>query len=230
MKFVADNIGVDRGVQQVVRGISFSLDPGQALVVTGENGTGKSTLLRALAGLLPLAEGTLRLEGLAEEAGNPLAIREQVNYLGPGNAMKAQLSVGENLTFWRDFAAQRGDAHMSVKEALDFVELLHTLDLPFGYLSTGMKRRVAIARLLICDRPLWIVDEPTSGLDARSCEMFSGLCRDFCADGGILVAATHLPLGLDDAQLLEIAHFEGISAGEAENGDFGQSHGQGDDG
>lgn len=201
---MAENISIDRGIQPVVRDVSFAIGAGEALIVTGENGAGKSTLLRALCGLLPLSGGSLRLEGFGEGENDPFVFREAINYMGPLNAMKAQLTVAENLQFWSDFAGQRGEAHYSVDEALDHVGLAHTAELPFGYLSTGMRRRVAIARLLICDRPVWAVDEPTSGLDARSSAMFSQLCRDFCADGGMLIAATHLPLGIEGAQELVI--------------------------
>ncbi len=159
MKFEANNISVDRGALRIVQGVSFSLSNGEALVVTGENGSGKSTLLRALAGLLPLAEGSLDFDLLEEGRNDPLVIREHIHYLGHQNAMKPALSVRENLGFWQGFATPGGSSGndgrdgMSIVEALDFVELPHVIDLPFGYLSTGMKRRVSIAKLLVTERP-----------------------------------------------------------------------------
>ena len=202
MRFEADTLSVNRGLRRVVQDVSFSLGEGDALTVTGANGAGKSTLLRALCGLLPLAEGRLRLTGIGEGEDDPLIFREHLHYLGPQNAMKAALSVGENLAFWQSFSGGAGG--MTIEAALNAVELPHVADLPFSYLSTGMKRRVAICRLLVSEKPVWIVDEPTSGLDSHSSELFSGLCRAHCADGGILIAATHLPLGLGKAQALEL--------------------------
>lgn len=202
MRFEADTLSVNRGLRRVVQDISFSLGEGDALTVTGANGAGKSTLLRALCGLLPLAAGSLRLTGIGEGEDDPLIFREHLHYLGPQNAMKAALSVGENLAFWQSFSGGAGG--MTIEAALNAVELPHVADLPFSYLSTGMKRRVAICRLLVSEKPVWIVDEPTSGLDSHSSELFSGLCRAHCADGGILIAATHLPLGLGKAQALEL--------------------------
>lgn len=218
MKFSARNISVNRGARPIVRDVSFILTNGDALVVTGENGSGKSTLLRALAGLLPLAAGSLGFNLLKEEADNPLRIREHVHYLGHLNAMKPALSVRENLTFWQDFSLSGEESGevvgLPIAEALEIVELPHVIDLPFGYLSTGMKRRVAIARLLIHEKPVWIVDEPTAGLDARSSRMFTELCQGHCKNGGILIAATHLPLGIDNAKSLVV---KPLSAREADD-------------
>ena len=115
--------------------------------------------------------------------------------------MKPSLSVRENLDFWQKFM---GESLLSVEEALEEVDLTHTLDLPYYYLSAGQKRRVAIARLLVSDRPIWILDEPTSGLDAQSVSLFASLAKSFVEDDGILIAATHLPLGLEKTQTLEI--------------------------
>ena len=210
MKFEANNISVDRGALRIVQGVSFSLSNGEALVVTGENGSGKSTLLRALAGLLPLAEGSLDFDLLKDGRNDPQIIREHIHYLGHQNAMKPALSVRENLGFWQGFTTPggaNGDDDrdgMAIAEALDFVELPHVIDLPFGYLSTGMKRRVSIAKLLVTERPVWVVDEPTAGLDAKSTAMFSALCADHCTNGGILIAATHLPLGIEGAKTLVV--------------------------
>ncbi len=200
MKLIVDNITIERGGQEIVSGISFELSAGDALIVTGENGSGKSTTLRGVAGLLPLSQGKV---SLLDETGKQFEgeMREYCHYLGHKNAMKSALSVRENLDFWQNFC---GDAHLSVEQALEEVDLLNTIDLPFHYLSAGQKRRVSIARLLISDRPVWIMDEPTSGLDAHSVKMFTGLCHAFCNDGGILIAATHLPLGIETEKKLEI--------------------------
>lgn len=202
-------MAVERGERRIVSGVSFALGTGEALVVTGENGSGKSTLLRAIAGLLPCAQGSILLEGRKVWRGVDIdedaPLGEQCHYLGHQNGLKAALSVNENLTFWQKFyGADHGAQNLSVEEALEIVGMAHTLDIPAGYLSTGMKRRVAIARLLVSERPVWIVDEPTAGLDAQSTKMFTDISHNFCKGGGILVAATHLPLGLKKPKKLEI--------------------------
>jgi len=200
MKLVVENLSLSRGPQQIISGISFELVAGEALVVTGENGSGKSTTLRGISGLLPLSDGTVTLR---DENGKAFEgeTREYCHYLGHQNAMKPALTVRENLDFWQKFC---GEPDLNIEEALDEVDLAHTIDLPFSYLSAGMKRRVAIAKLLVSDRPIWILDEPTSGLDAQSVKMFTGLCQTFCEGGGILIAATHLPLGIEKAKSLKI--------------------------
>ncbi|AEH85491.1 heme ABC exporter ATP-binding protein CcmA [Mesorhizobium opportunistum] len=196
MRLIAENLGGERGGETVFSGVGFALDRGQALVVTGPNGSGKSTLLRIVAGLLPVAEGRLLLEGGGEAFPS---IASACHYLGHQNAMKPALSVAENLRFWRDF---NGSGDVGVDEALETVGLGGIGHLPFGYLSTGQRRRAAIAKLLVSQRPLWLLDEPTAGLDKASEARFAGLMARHCAEGGMIVAATHLPLGLDGAKTL----------------------------
>ncbi len=200
MRLIAENLGGERGGETVFSGIGFALGKGQALVVTGPNGSGKSTLLRVIAGLLPKAEGDVRIEG----GGEPFpTIAAAVHYLGHLNAMKTALSATENLRFWRDF---NGEGQLDVEEALETVGLGGIGHLPFGYLSTGQRRRAAIAKLLVSHRPLWLLDEPTAGLDKASEARFAGLMARHCAEGGIVVAATHLPLGLDGAEELRMGN------------------------
>lgn len=197
MQLIADNLAVERSGEIVVSDISFALSDGQALIITGPNGSGKSTLLRAIAGLLPLAEGTIQLQG----AGEADEVAEASHYLGHKNAMKPALTVAENLEFWQGFG---GEPHLSVAEALEMVGLEATTDLPFGYLSTGQRRRIAIARLLINHRTIWLLDEPTAGLDADSEAGFAALMAAHLDDDGIIVAATHQPLGLTGAAELAL--------------------------
>ncbi|MGE3645091.1 MAG: heme ABC exporter ATP-binding protein CcmA [Beijerinckiaceae bacterium] len=197
-RLCAAGLAIARGGRTLAAGISFDLEPGGALLVTGPNGAGKSTLLRVLAGLLPPAAGSVRLDGGGERWPDTGAAS---HYLGPQNAMKPALSVQENLAFWQDFG---GEPAMSVAQALERVALPQTLALPYAWLSTGQKRRIAIARLLLNYRPLWILDEPTSGLDAAAVADFAAMMQAHLDGGGMLVAATHLPLGLRDARTLEI--------------------------
>jgi heme exporter protein A len=198
MRLSAEDIEGRRGGETIFSGVGFVLGEGDGLIVTGPNGAGKSTLLRVLAGLLPLAAGLLALEDGGEEFPS---VESACHYLGPDNAMKTALTVTENLAFWQAFF---GRPHLSIIEALEMVGLETIAHLPFGYLSTGQRRRVAIAKLLVSHRPVWLLDEPTSGLDKHSELQFSELMRTHLLGGGMLVAATHLPLGLQGVQELRM--------------------------
>lgn len=204
MRLIAENLSGERGGEAVFAGIGFSLEDGEGLIVTGPNGSGKSTLLRVIAGLLPHEAGRIAVEGGGEEFST---VASACHYLGHQNAMKAALTVSENLEFWRSFA---GNGKLGISDALEEVGLGGLGHLPFGYLSTGQKRRAAIAKLLISHRPVWLLDEPTAGLDKASEAQFAGLMRAHCAAGGIIIAATHLPLGLEGVKELamERVHVE----------------------
>ena len=193
MRLVAENLRGERGGETVFSGIGFALEKGDALVVTGPNGAGKSTLLRVVAGLLPVAQGRVRVEGGGEDFPS---VASACHYLGHQNAMKTVLSVAENLRFWREFS---GEPALGIEKALETVGLEGIGHLPFGYLSTGQRRRASIAKLLVSHRPLWLLDEPTAGLDKASEERFGGLMRRHLEAGGMVIAATHLPLGLEGA-------------------------------
>ena len=190
MRLGAENLGGERGGETVFSGVDFSLAGGEALAVTGPNGAGKSTLLRVVAGLLPATSG--RIDFAGNEKFPDLA--DALHYLGHANALKPALTVDENLAFWQRLA---GRPHLDVGEALTAVGLEDVRHLPFGYLSTGQKRRVAIARLLASYRPVWLLDEPTAGLDKASQARFAEVTRTHLDEGGIVVAATHMPLGLE---------------------------------
>ncbi len=199
MRLIAENLGGERGGQTVFEGVAIALGAGDMLAVTGPNGAGKSTLLRVVAGLLPAAAGGVRLEGGGEAFPTVAAA---AHYLGHLNGMKAALTVRENLEFWRGFSG----GGLAVADALDKVGLGALGHLPYGYLSTGQKRRAAIARLLASRRPVWLLDEPTAGLDADSERRFAGLMVEHLAGGGMIIAATHLPLGVDGAAELRMGN------------------------
>lgn len=198
MRLIAEKLSGGRGGETLFSSIDFDLGSGDSLIVTGPNGSGKSTLLRMIAGLLPLDSGALRLDGGGDEWPT---VASACHYLGHLNAMKTALTVSENLGFWASFLGEPG---LSVDEALEKVGLGGLGHLPFGYLSTGQKRRAAIARLLVCHRPIWLLDEPTAGLDAASEEMFAALAKEHLAAGGFLIAATHQALGIGGSAALRL--------------------------
>jgi heme exporter protein A len=189
MRLFAVDLACHRGGRDVFAGLSFAVSSGEALAVTGRNGAGKSSLLRAIIGLSRIAHGTLTLE-----QGDPeLTIAEQAHYLAHQDALKPALSVRENLRFWTDFLGARG---VHIGPALDAVGLEELADLPAAYLSAGQRRRLSIARLLAVKRPIWLLDEPTSTLDGAAQDHLAGFMRAHLAEGGIIIAATHGSLGL----------------------------------
>ncbi len=198
MRLVAEDLCGERGGYPVFSGIEFSLGAGRTMIVTGPNGVGKSTLLRVLAGLLPVAAGRVALE---DGGGRWPTLAGACHYLGHQNAMKAALTVRENLEFWRRF---NGEPQLSVFDALAQVGLETIGDLPFAYLSTGQKRRVSLAKLLVSHRPVWLLDEPTAGLDKASEAQVAALIDAHCEDGGIVVAATHVALAVKEAATLDL--------------------------
>ncbi len=197
MQLKADNLACSRGGREVFAGLNFSLSGGEALVVTGRNGAGKSSLLRMIAGLVHIAGGRLTLDGGAADA----SIAEQSHYVGHQDAVKPSLTVAENLQFW---ARYFGADEPTIDPALQAVELARLANLPAAYLSAGQRRRLSIARLVAVARPLWLLDEPTSALDVPSQNRLADLMRDHLAGGGMIVAAAHGPIGLDHARELKM--------------------------
>jgi heme exporter protein A len=183
-----------RGGREVFSELGFEVSSGEALAVTGPNGSGKTSLLRLIAGLLAIAGGSVELEGGETE----LTLPEQAHYLGHRDALKPALSVLENLSFWRGFL---GGESADAKESLAAVGLDHTVHLPAAYLSAGQRRRLSIARLLVVRRPIWLLDEPASTLDATGQSLFENLMAGHLARGGLIIAATHTPLGLAAKEL-----------------------------
>lgn len=162
--------------------------------LTGPNGSGKSSLLRLIAGLNEQASGTLALQ----DGHGDLTIGQQAHYIAHQEAVKTALSVHENLAFWRDFMG--GD----VGEALSAFGLSRLSTYPAGLLSAGQKRRLALARLVLVPRVLWLLDEPTVGLDSASLDRLVKVMAAHLGTGGMIIAATHVPLGREPDTRLEL--------------------------
>ena len=201
-----DGLDVERGGRLVIAGLSLALDPGEIVLVTGRNGAGKSTLLRTLAGLLPASAGRLAY-GLADADTRGV---ETVHYLGYEDALKPTLTVEENLAFWAAMLgtsspAQRGSgtmrsmvegADVPVADALAAFGIARLAALPAAYLSAGQKRRVALARLLLAPRPVWLLDEPLIALDTGAQATLTSLMAAQAAAGGAILVASHQQLAL----------------------------------
>lgn len=200
MHLIAEKLAVARGSRLVVEDVSFAVGSGEVLQVTGPNGAGKTTLLRAIAGFLSPASGALRLEG--GTADTPIA--EHCHYVGHLNGVKAKLSVAENLTFWAAYLGSEAAEPADIDAALDAFGLTPLATIAAGYLSAGQKRRVGLARLLVAHRPIWLLDEPTVSLDAASTEILANLIRRHVESGGLVIAATHIPLGLVQPRELKL--------------------------
>ncbi|QAX29823.1 heme ABC exporter ATP-binding protein CcmA [Leisingera sp. NJS204] len=180
MTLTVTDLSVARGGIPVLEGLSFSLDPGKALILRGPNGIGKTTLLRTVAGLQPPLKG--RVDGA----------EDQIAYAAHSDGLKPTLTVAENLTFWASVFGRNG-----IEQALDGFDLQALRDRQAGALSAGQKRRLGLSRMLVTGRPIWIMDEPTVSLDKASVAMFAAAVRMHLGQGGSALIATHIDLGLE---------------------------------
>ena len=196
MRLEAVELGCVRGGRPVFTNLSFAVGSGEALLVTGRNGAGKSSLLRQVAGLLRTAGGQLVLADADPER----TIPEQAHYLGHQDALKASLTVRENLQFWTGYLG--GVA--APDAALAAVGLEDLAELPAAYLSAGQRRRLSLARLVAVPRPVWLLDEPVSALDRDGQGRLAELMRQHLVGGGLILAATHGPIGLEPAKELRL--------------------------
>lgn len=187
-----NDVAVARGGITVLEGVSFQLAAGSALILRGENGIGKTTLLRAIAGLQPTVNGTIK------------APDESIAFASHADGIKAQLTVRENLEFW---AEVYGNASSDVDAAIQAMNLTELIDRPAAQMSAGQKRRLGLGRLLVTIRPIWVLDEPTVSLDRASVALFADIVRAHLAGGGAALIATHIDLEIE-AETLDLTPFK----------------------
>jgi len=193
---IAEKLTCTRGERALFSALSFRVKAGQALAIEGANGVGKTSLLRLIAGFLAPVAGRLIVKVADKESDDAEERGKLVGWLGHQDGLKPQLTVAEQLDFFA--ALHRGKADAAV---LEQVGLARQADLPCRYLSAGQRRRLALARLLVCCRPLWLLDEPFAALDTAGQALVGQLMARHCGDGGIIIAATHEPLGLSNESL-----------------------------
>jgi heme exporter protein A len=211
----ADNLSVERGTRRVISDLSFAAKAGEALLIVGPNGAGKTTLIRTIAGFITPSSGTIALKG--DNADRDMT--ESCHYVGHLTGVKANLTAAENLAFWAAYlgGGERIAIADKVDDALSAFGLSALADYPAGLLSAGQKRRLGLARLSVAARPVWLLDEPTVSLDAASTELLARLIQAHLAGGGLVIAATHLPLGLEQPAYLRLGP-QGAADASAEDG------------
>ena len=194
----AEKLACARGERRLFDGLSFRVRAGQALAVEGANGAGKTSLLRLIAGFLAPVSGRILVKMGESESDDAEERGRLVGWLGHLDGLKPQMTVLEQLTFYARLHAIR-DADLS--PVLAQVGLARQSELPCRYLSAGQRRRLALARLLVSRRPLWLLDEPFAALDTSGQALVAQLMARHCGEGGIIIAATHDPLGLGNESL-----------------------------
>ena len=200
---IGEDLACQRGQRRVFAGLSFRLPPGGALVLTGANGSGKTSLLRLLAGLILPAAGRL-VWGSAPIEHDPAAHRARLHYLGHQDGVKPDLTPRETLAFW---AALRGCKTPRLDEALAAFTLTPVADWPCRWLSAGQRRRLALARLCATTAPLWLLDEPISALDHDNQVRLEEVIAAHRAAGGRIVVTTHMPIEIAGATRLVLDDF-----------------------
>ena len=202
MELRVTDLSCRRGGILVLKGVNFALRSGQALVLRGPNGVGKPTLLRTIAGLQPA------------ESGDVTSPDDAIAYAGHADGLKAALTVRDNLNFW---AAAYGTK--DITPALQASDLAPLLDRQAQDLSAGQKRRLGLARMLVTGRAIWIFDAPTVSLDTHNTQLFADMVRKHLTNGGIALLATHINLGLPDAESLDLSSFRALAESQAETDD-----------
>jgi heme exporter protein A len=195
IRLAVHDLSCQRGQRVLFRRLSFVLGPGQGLRVSGPNGAGKTSLLRLIAGLLPLQDGRI------DTGGEPRDMAELCHYVGHLNGIKSALSVRDNAIFWAEFLGGERDR---VERALQIFGLDALSNLPAGLLSAGQKRKLGLTRLFVAPRPIWLLDEPQASLDAASVKLLDGAIAKHLKQGGIAIVATHAPLKVKFAREIKL--------------------------
>jgi heme exporter protein A len=199
-RLTAENLACEKGEQLLFKGLSFAVESGMGLAVTGPNGVGKTSLLRILAGLAPAASGRVRIESATPQK----RLGEHVHFLGGREGLKAALTPREHLAFWARFYGVSNPEKGA--RMLETLLLKRQADIPAGVLSSGQRRRLAFGMALLVPRPVWLLDEPMNALDPEMRVRFmSALIAGHLASGGIVIASTHLPLGVPGMRELAFA-------------------------
>lgn len=197
MSLSLQDISCVRGGRLLFSDMTFGLEKGEALFVRGANGSGKSSLLRLIAGLLYPASGKVKWAPEREDA----PLQTQLHYLGHLDGLKPTLTVRETLIFWANMLGGVGN----LERAQNDWRLDRLMDLPCGVLSAGQRRRVALAQLSLTGRPLWLLDEPTGPLDDAGVDLVTGAVRAHCGNGGVAIIATHRSLDLSEAKTFDLS-------------------------
>jgi heme exporter protein A len=190
-RLVVRKVHLWRGEKHLLRGVSFEVNAGELLQVMGPNGVGKTSLLRCVAGLLPVESGEIEWQGTRCEH-RFARLHEDLAYLAHMNALKADLTAAENLRF--AVGLRRAATSAEILAALERLQIAHCADLPVRSLSAGQKRRVAIARVLLSQATLWILDEPITNLDAAGIRLIENCMAEHLRNGGLIVTAAHQTL------------------------------------
>ena len=178
----------ERDTNLVIENLDFSITAGNIVHITGRNGAGKTTLIRTLCGLIRPESGEIRYQGESIFS-DLIAYRRQIQYVGHENGLKLELTALENIRL--HFQLHCGNDHVMPANALAKLGVDHLTHIPCRYLSEGQRRRVALARLLVCDTPLWLLDEPMSALDRNTQDAFGEVLLEHANTGGCAVMATH---------------------------------------
>jgi heme exporter protein A len=192
----AKDAGCDRGGDAIVRGVTFSMGPGEAIQLFGPNGSGKTSLLAMFAGLIPPAEGNVRWRNGDNEDERPF--EKSVFFLGHETAVKPTLTAEENLFFWAAlYGRSKNETKTLIRDALERLDMAAFAHVKTGRLSAGQRRRIDLARALLCNREIWFLDEPAASLDWEGSAIAGTMIAEHLARGGLAIVATHAALAFD---------------------------------